>query len=134
MKLKPVGLTRDAGWQFGLRKTFSVKSSAMWDFLFSERLGLWLGEISDGLEEGRDYRTADGITGGVRVFKPYSHIRMDWRNVGWNNTSILQVRVMENADKCTVSFHQERLRNERQRIEMKKYWNERMAAIERAFD
>ena len=77
---KPVGLTIDAGWQFGLRKTFPYSQEYLWDFMFSDKgLKIWLGEIKNELEIKKSYRTKDGIEGFVRVFTPYSHIRMNWK-------------------------------------------------------
>lgn len=130
---KPVGLTKDSGWQFGLRKTFPYTQDYLWDFLFSDRgLRIWLGELKDALVLKQPFETKAGITGLVRVLAPYSHIRMNWKKKGWANTSTVQVRVMGNPDRATVSFHQEKLADEAQREEMKTYWNEKMAAIEKA--
>ncbi|MEM8969752.1 MAG: hypothetical protein AAGE93_25260, partial [Bacteroidota bacterium] len=50
----------------------------------------------------------------------------------WKNLSTLQVRVMGNKEKTTISFHQEKLLDNSQREEMKKYWNEKMIKIEKA--
>ena len=55
---------------------------------------------------------------------------MNWKKKGWENESILQVRVIGNHEKATISFHQEKLSNNKQREEMKLYWNEKMNEIE----
>ncbi len=130
---KPVGLTKDAGWQFGLRKTFPYSQEYLWDFMFSDKgLKIWLGEIKNELEIKKSYRTKDGIEGFVRVFTPYSHIRMNWKKKNWDNISTVQVRVIGNQEKATISFHQEKLLDENQRKEMRLYWNEKMTEIEKA--
>ncbi len=125
MPEKAVGLTKDAGFQFGLRKTFSLSVKDVWNFMFSiEGVKIWLGDIgSKVLEKDVEYKTQDGIEGTVKVYKPYSHIRMSWNKNGWKNDSTLQVRVIETGNKATVSFHQEKLLNSAQREEMRKYWN-----------
>ncbi len=127
----PIGLTKDVGWQFGLRKTFPYSQEYLWDFMFSDKgLKIWLGELDEELEIKKTYKSKDGIEGLVRVFKSYSHIRMNWKKRGWENVSTLQVRVIGNHGKAIISFHQEKLLDNRQREEMKEYWNEKMSEIE----
>lgn len=133
MHEKQVGLTKDAGWQFGLRKTFACSQKSLWDFMFSDKgINIWLGKLQGELELKKPYMTHDGIEGEVRVLNAYSHIRMDWKRKGWQNTSRLQVRVLGNEEKATISFHQEKLLDNDQREEMKAYWNEKMRRIEEA--
>lgn len=130
---KPVGLTKSAGWQFGLRKTFSYPQEYVWEFMFSDKgLIIWLGELTEELEIKKAYTTKEGIGGFVSVWTPYSHIRMSWKKQDWKNISAVQVRVMGNHEKATVSFHQDQLSDNHQREEMKRYWNEKMAEIEKA--
>ena len=122
---KTVGQTKDAGFQIGVRKTFNVPVEAGWDFLLSEAgVSIWLGEINpESLELGKPYKTREGIEGKIRVLKPYSHIRLTWKPKHWTNTSVLQIRVIPSKSKTTVSFHQDKLLDSRQRGEMKKYWD-----------
>lgn len=130
---KPVGLTKDVGWQFGLSKKFPYSQEYLWDFMFSEKgLKIWLGEIKEELEIKKSYKTKDGIEGLIRVFTPYSHIRMNWKKKNWENISTVQVRVIGNHEKATISFHQEKLLDNNQREEMKLYWNKKMTEIEKA--
>ncbi|WP_257667025.1 hypothetical protein [Parapedobacter tibetensis] len=129
---KSVGLTKDVGWQFGLRKTFPYSKEYLWDFMFSDKgLKVWLGELNEELAIKRAYKTKEGIEGLVNVFTPYSHIRMNWKKKNWENISTVQVRVIGNQEKATISFHQEELLDNNQREEMKLYWNEKMAEIEK---
>lgn len=130
---KPVGLTKDVGWQFGLRKTFPYSQKYLWDFMFSGKgLSIWLGELKEELEIKTAYKTKDGIEGFVRVFTPYSHIRMNWKKKNWENISTVQVRVIGNQEKATISFHQEKLLDNNQREEMKLYWDKKMTEIKKA--
>ena len=44
--MSPVGLTKDAGWQIGVRKTLPVALEDAWNLLVSEEgLSLWLGDL-----------------------------------------------------------------------------------------
>lgn len=131
-QVKPVGRTKDAGWQFGLRQTFKFPQDYLWDFMFSEKgLKIWMGQLKGELESKKTFKTTGGAEGIVKVLKPYSHIRMTWKKKNWKNVSTVQVRVMGGAEKATISFHQEKLSGNRQREEMKRYWNKRMKAIEK---
>ena len=75
---KQLGQTKDAGFQFGIRKNFPVSTEKVWDFLFSKRgLKIWLGNLKNELEIKKEYETENGISGLVRVFKASSHIRLN---------------------------------------------------------
>lgn len=127
---KPVGLTRDAGWQFGLRKTFPYPKEAVWNFLFSEEgLQIWLGKTEKPPEINQTYRTREGIEGQVRVFVSDSHIRLTWKPKAWANGSALQLRVTGDDKKSTIVFHHDKLADADQREEVQAYWNEKMEAI-----
>jgi len=66
---KQVGQPKDVGFQFGIRKTIPVSTEKIWDFLFSE----------------------NGITGFIRIFKPNSHIRLNWKPKSWGNMLTVQI-------------------------------------------
>ena len=128
---KKVGQTKDSGFQIGVRRTFPISLSTLWDFLFSdEGLKIWLGKISlSEFEANSSFHTVDGIEGVVRLYKPLSHIRLTWKKKGWKNFSSLQIRVIDNKGKSTVSFHQDKLLNSTQREEMKAYWDRVLGKI-----
>ena len=120
-----VGKTKDVGFQFGIRKTIPVPAEKAWDFLFSKSgLKIWLGKLNGELGLKKEFETENGITGMVRVFKPNSHIRLNWKPNTWKNTSRVQIRVIGNETKTTIAIHQEKLLNSQQREEMKEYWTE----------
>lgn len=131
---KPVGLTKDAGWEIGVRKTMAISGNVAWDFLFSnDGIKIWLDEIkSEELKDGGYYKTKNDTEGVVKVFKPYSHIRITWKRKNWENTSTLQVRVIPAKDKTTISFHQEKLLDGAQREDMKQHWESVIKDIEKA--
>ncbi len=128
---KPIGKTKDVGFQFGLQKTFPISEKRAWEFMFSdEGLKIWLGDLKDKLEIKEENQTKDGIIVFIRVLKPNSHIRMNWKKKDWDNNSTLQVRVIgKSENKTTISFHQEKLTDSNQREEMKRYWNKKMDKI-----
>jgi hypothetical protein len=128
---KQIGQTKDVGFQFGIRKTFPVSAEKAWDFLFSDSgLKIWLGKLKNELEIKKEYETENGITGLVRVFKPKSNIRLNWKPKNWENISIVQIRVIGNQERTTIAFHQEKLLNSDQRSEMKEYWTKIIEKIE----
>lgn len=131
-KTKVIGQTKNAGFQIGVRKTFAVPVETVWNFLFSEAgLSTWLGNISlENFELGKSYKTKEEIEGKVNVFKSNSHIRLTWKPKHWSNTSALQIRVIPSKEKTTISFHQDKLLDSKQRDEMKKYWDEVIVKIE----
>lgn len=127
---KVVGLTRDAGWQFGLRKTFPYAPDRVWEYLSSaEGLKAWLGPLQGGLLLDKTFRTANGIEGAVSVLAPYSHIRMRWKLSDWSHDSQLQLRVMAAGNKTVISFHHDHLRNADEREQMKAWWNDKMQQV-----
>ncbi len=131
-KTKVVGQTRDAGFQIGVRKTVAVPAETVWNFLFSEEgLTTWLGKISlENFELGKPFKTEEEIEGKIKVFKRNSHVRLSWKPKRWTNTSALQIRVIPSKEKTTISFHQDKLLDSKQRDEMKKYWDKVIVKIE----
>lgn len=132
MKTRAIGLTKDAGWQIGVRKTFPVSVREVWDLLMSETGALiWLGRDKGLLLlPGEQFKTTDGISGRINVITPYSHLRLTWAKDGWERPSMLQVRVIGAGKKATLSFHQDKLADESTRQRMKTYWDNVMTRIE----
>ena len=132
-KNKQTGLTRDSGFQMGVRKTIPGNQVDVWNFLISdEGVMQWLGPIDPGrLIPGQPFSLENGIEGEVTVLKLQSHIRMKWRKSSWKNTSRLQIRVLPaGKDKTVIAFHQEKLDDPAQRVSMKKHWKKVIAGIE----
>lgn len=132
---KPVGLTKDVGYQFGLRKTFPISISTAWQFLISPTgIKIWLGESEDfRLEKRAAYHTADGAFGEVRVVNPEVNIRLTWQVPSWAKPSTIQVRVIPAGAKTTISFHQENLPDQQSREQMRARWQKVMDVIESEF-
>lgn len=119
-----VGQTKNAGFQIGVRKTWPISINGAWDFLFSdEGLEIWLGKLmTNKLGLNKTYITEDGTEGKIKIVKPLSHIRLTWKKKNWTNMSTVQIRVINAKDKTTISFHQEKLLDNAQRVEMKNHW------------
>lgn len=101
-----VGLTKDAGWQVGVRRTFPVSPDRAWDVLVEgEGRALW--------SEG---------AGDLRA-QSDSHLRVTWTHLLLDRPSRLQLRVEEAATGATVAVHQEMLSSELERSAMKEHWS-----------
>jgi len=105
-----IGLTKDAGWQFGIRKTVPSNLGTVWNVFFSDRgLGYWSDDVD------QDFST----------FKEFSHIRTKWRHKDFTESANLQIRFIpsKNKDKTTISIHVDKLKNESQREVAREYWS-----------
>ena len=129
---KPVGLTKDTGYQVGARRTIDVPHSAAWDFILSpEGLKIWLGPVSSiELREKESYKLDDGVSGEVRVLKPGSHIRLTWQPSDYPRPSTIQVRVIPKGEKTTIAFHQEHLPDPSVREERLAFFKHALAQLE----
>ena len=132
-----VGLTKDAGFQIGVRRTVDVSPQCAWDILTSnDAVNIWLGDVGElRLEPGASFRTGNGTTGTFRIVKPGSHVRLAWQPPHWSNESTLQVRVLPRPTqgRATVSFHQEKLRDTGQRQQMHRHWLQVLDQLEGLF-
>lgn len=111
---RPRGLTRDSGWEIGVRRTLPAPAEQLWTLLVSVTgLRCWLGELPDlAIAPKVTYQLADGTSGAFTVVKPGSHLRLTWRPAGWPRPSLIQVRVLPQGERAVVAFHQEQLPDE----------------------
>ena len=117
---KPVGLTKDTGWQVGARRTYPITLERAWQLVTSPQgMNVWLGKL-----EHLDYELDEGITGELRVFKPNSHLRITYFPPGWPRSSTIQVRVIPSGEKTQISFHQEHLPGPSEREERKRHFHQ----------
>lgn len=124
----PVGLTRDVGWNMGVRRTVDVPLDDVWTHLTGPGLSSWLGDctLPDG-PRGR-YVTTDGTTGELRSRTEQRRLRMTWEPVGADHDTTLQVTVLPSARGTTIAFHQERMTSAEERARMLEHWT---AVVER---
>lgn len=130
---KPVGLTKDTGFQVGVRRTLPISLEAAWDLLLSPRgLHVWLGEpITMRLANGARYKLADGSDGQIRVLSPGSHIRLTWDPGNWPRASTIQARVIPAGDRTVIAFHQEHLPDQEARQARHEFFTNALDELER---
>lgn len=128
------GLTKDAGWELGVRQTVSAPVPVVWAYLTGEGLQAWLGDI-DALptEKGAAYKTRDGVTGTIRSYTDGYRVRLGWQPDDWPHDTTLQVTVKEAAGGTTIGFHHEKLADRDERKLMLGHWKNVAAAINAHF-
>lgn len=129
---RATGQTKNVGFQIGVRRTFAVSPQRAWEILTSaEGIKLWLGDVPGlRLEQGALYKTRDGVQGEIRVVNPGGHFRLTWRAKGREKASTIQVRIIPNAGRTTISFHQENLLDQAEREQMRQRWQSVLGEIE----
>ena len=128
------GLTKDAGWEMGVRQTVAAPLAEVWDFLLGEGLPVWLGEI-DALptEKGASYVTNDGVRGSIRSYTAGYRVRLGWQPDDWPHDTTLQITLKESATGTTIGFHQEKLADRDERRMMLGHWKNVAAVIAKQF-
>ncbi|MGZ7446119.1 SRPBCC family protein [Paenibacillus sp. TH7-28] len=130
----PVGTTKDAGVQIGVRRTLAAPKEQVWEFLTTPAgLSLWIGDVpSFKLEVGYKFASKEGVSGKISVVKPYQKLRLTWKRPEWEQFSRLQLYVLStNTGKTTVSIHQEMLEEVFIRELMKRHWEDMLAELKR---
>ncbi|GIP36602.1 SRPBCC domain-containing protein [Paenibacillus sp. J2TS4] len=128
----PVGVTKDAGVQIGVRKTLAISKERVWNFLTSqEGLSLWIGEDpSFRLQAGQEFASKEGVSGKMTVLVPFQKLRMQWKRPEWDKPSRLQIILLStNSGKTTIAIHQEMLEDVYVRELMKNHWEEMIDII-----
>lgn len=128
---RPVGLTRDAGWQIGVSRTLPVPVADVWGFLASPAgFDLWLDPGARPVPQvGAEFKTATG-RGEVRSWHELDRIRIRWiasEDDGPDTT--IQVAIASAATGTTIRFHEERLSDEAARLRRRAHWQRVAEAI-----
>ena len=131
---RPVGLTKDGGWEIGVSRTVPHPLDEVWRLLTSdEGIALWLGPGARvAPTRGARYSTAGGTEGEVRGYRDRDRIRVTWRPAGWSHESTLQVALSPARTGTTVRFHQERLADAGERERQRAHWRSVLGDLERA--
>jgi len=125
-----VGLTKDAGWELGVRQTVSAPLTVVWTYLLGPGLHVWLGDIDAlPIEKGATYLTRDGVAGDIRSYSENAKLRLTWRPDDWPHDSTLQLTVREAATGTTIGIHHEQLADRSERKMMLGHWKNVMAAM-----
>jgi hypothetical protein len=124
------GLTKDAGWEVGVRQTVFASQPSVWEFLFGDGLAVWLGDIDElPTEKGAAFTTRDGVSGVIRGFIDGYRVRLSWQPDDWPHDTTLQVTVKQAATGTTVAFHHEHLADRDERKMMLGHWKNVVGAI-----
>ncbi len=128
------GLTKDAGWELGVRTTVAAPVDAVWEYLLGPGLIVWLGELAAlPAEKGEAYATADGVRGTVRSRTDGLRIRVSWQPDDWPHDSTLQLTVKPAASGTTIGIHHEKLADREERRMMLGHWKNVAAAFDAHF-
>jgi len=131
----PVGVTKDAGVQIGVRRTWETDPRKLWTFLMSPRgVPLWIGSVPEfRAEKGFAFASAEGVTGKIAVVHPFRKLRTTWKLPEWDRPSRLQITLLPaRAGKTTVAIHQEMLEDVYIRELMRRRWEETLDRIRAA--
>lgn len=130
---RPVGLTKDVGYQIGVRRTLSITYDEAWRLLTSNRgIPIWLGSTSEvELAKGVRYQLSDGTKGEVTVYAPASHLRLTWHPPDWQKASTIQLRVIPREARTVIAFHQEHLPDPKAREERRSFFTAALDELER---
>lgn len=128
----PVGVTKDAGVQIGVRRTIAADKERVWRYMLSaDGLKRWIGTVPEfRLEKGFAFESAEGVAGKLTVVQPLHKLRMTWKRPEWEQHSRLQIYWLSaSRGRTTVSIHQEMLEDVYIREQMRRYWEETLHEI-----
>jgi len=126
------GLTKDAGWQVGVRTTVPADASTVWDYLLGAGLPLWLGETTLPSQTNAVYETDDGVRGRLISRTEGTRLRLSWRPDDWPHDTTLQLSLRSAATGTTIAVHHERLADRDERRMMLGHWKTVVAELEKA--
>ena len=126
------GLTKDAGWQVGVRTTVPVDAGTVWDYLLGAGLPLWLGETTLPSQTNAVYETDDGVRGRLISRTEGTRLRLSWRPDDWPHDTTLQLSLRSAATGTTIAVHHERLADRDERRMMLGHWKTVIAELEKA--
>lgn len=132
----PVGVTKDAGVQIGVRRTMALDQDQLWQWLTSPAgWPLWIGNVPRvEWRKGFEFSSEEGIVGKITVVKPGVKLRLNWQLPEWVRPSRLQISLLTaRSGKTTVAIHQEMLEDVYVRELMRRHWEEKLDLIELRF-
>ena len=131
----PIGKTRDAGWQLGVRRTYPLDLWPAWECLLAPTgRAVWLGtdapldwslKVPQILPHGLEIE--------FRVLKPGSHLRLQYFTASLARPSRLQIRVLPAKTGTTVAIHQEMLSTATERAQGLDHWKGVLHALDPLF-
>ena len=134
----PIGLTRDSEWQIGVRRTIPVSVEKLWEMIISKKgIAIWLGAGPEfKFQVGEEYILTDGTEGRIRVYHPYSHLRISRQPVdpSYDHPALIQIRILASGVKSVLAFHEEHLPSESERQKRKTFYLGVVDQIKNALD
>jgi len=123
---RPVGKTKDQGWEIGVRRTFPISPATAWEIMVVDPgLAWWFGEDPNlTLEKGATFHTTDRTDGKIVGYNEGSLLRARWQPKDWPEPSTLQLRIIPAGEKATIAIHHERLADAAHREAMRRHWTE----------
>lgn len=130
--MREEGQTQAAGYEIGVSKTFNCSAEVLWKILMqTPGRDIWLGASTDFiLKKKANYLLTDGREGQIRSIHENKRIRLTWDHESLNETSTLQLTIVNKLEKSTLAFHQEKLSNQGERELMRKHWKQVINRIE----
>ncbi|CAG7654839.1 SRPBCC domain-containing protein [Paenibacillus allorhizosphaerae] len=128
----PVGVTKDAGVQIGVRRTIDMTKEQAWHFLTSPQgMALWIGNVTSfQWHKGSEFVSEEGVSGKLTVVTPFQKLRLTWKRPEWDKPSRLQIYLLSTSSgKTTIAFHQEMLEDIYMRDMMKRHWEQVLGQI-----
>jgi hypothetical protein len=117
MNRKPIGLTKDTGWQAGARRTFPLSLDALWTLVVSAQGQGWLGWPAEPLLSGSP---------GVTTFVEGSH----YRRYREGSKAVFQLRVLQAATGATLALMAQNLTSENERYLTLEQFEQSLALFE----
>lgn len=127
---RPVGLTRDAGWEIGVSRTVDAPVAAVWAWLTSAPgQAVWLAPgVALPFESGAGAVVVgpSGARAELRSVRRHDRIRLRWQPPGSPHASTVQVALRPapggGGERTMVRFHQEHLRSAAEREDQRDRW------------
>lgn len=118
----PVGLTLDAGWELGVRRTLPVPFEECWAVLIDEWLPRWL--MVDAVPQmvGAPLRQGLRSVGRVTGCHVGTRVRVRWDQPEAADETVFQVTLLPAATGTTIALHQERLSSAEERERLLAHW------------
>lgn len=119
---RPVGLSPDAGWELGVRRTVPAPPQEVWRRLLAEWLPQWLGVESVPQMVGAPLRQHGRVRGRLVGCHVGRRLRMRWTPETLDHETVFQVTLQESAEGTVIGIHQERLLGAAERQGLLEHW------------
>lgn len=125
----PPGLTRDAGWQLGVRRTVPAHADEVWRRLLSEWLPAWLGVDTVPQMVGAPLRSGGSLHGRIVGCHVGRRVRVRWTPRTLDHETVFQVTLQEAGEGTVLAVHQERLLGAAERQALLEHWTTLLDAL-----